>query len=282
MPATVHEKPIAQSGSTEIENGPKGCRRIFCVRGASTFADAETAFASAIGSTVPTTSNGLPLVDWDFEELGGGAWDYTVTYGRTTIGGSGPGERRVRFAIGGGQQLVKISKETIAVFQDASSTGFEIGTFGSAIGIGSDGAAEGCQIPVPSLEFEVIKNFAEEDITNEYVSTLAELTGTTNNATFNGYAAGELLFLGAAGDQYDTGDYQVTFRFAVSKNRTDLVVGQFENIVKKGWHYLWVLYRKQEVEVDDAKYHVDVPQAVYIERVFDEADFTELDSGEGS
>lgn len=51
-------------------------------------------------------------------------------------------------------------------------------------------------------------------------------------------------------------------------------MGNITGISKKGWEYLWVRY----VDAEDAaaKAFVKKPQAVYVERVYEEGDFSGL------
>ena len=87
-----------------------------------------------------------------------------------------------------------------------------------------------------------------------------------------GFAAGEVLFLGASGSQRGEDDWEITFRFAASPNVTGLTIGDIEGIDKKGWEYLWVRY----ADAEDEKVLVKQPIAVYVERVYDEGNFAGL------
>jgi len=87
-----------------------------------------------------------------------------------------------------------------------------------------------------------------------------------NSAGFKGFAAGECLFLGAAGSKRGSGDWEITYRFAASPNVTNLTIGDITGINKKGWEYLWVRYSDSEDAV--AKALVKKPVAVYIEQVY--------------
>ena len=86
--------------------------------------------------------------------------------------------------------------------------------------------------------------------------------------------AGEVLFLGASGSKRSTGDWEITFRFAASQNRTGITIGDITDIVKGGWDYLWVRY--EDSEDTGAKQLVKKPVAVYIEQVYHLKDFSLL------
>jgi hypothetical protein len=66
-----------------------------------------------------------------------------------------------------------------------------------------------------------------------YKLTVFALTGRVNNSAFKGFAAGECLFLGAAGTKRASGDWEITFRFAASPNVTGLTIGDITGIDKK-------------------------------------------------
>jgi len=57
--------------------------------------------------------------------------------------------------------------------------------------------------------------------------------------------------------------------------RRGLKVGDIQNINKKGWEYLWVRYG----DVEDQKVLIKQPESVYIERVYDSANFALLGIG---
>lgn len=92
-----------------------------------------------------------------------------------------------------------------------------------------------------------------------------------------GLAAGECLFLGASGSKRGAEDWEITYRFAGSPNRTGLVVGPITGISKKGWEYMWVRYADSEDAA--ARTIVKKPVAVYIERVYEEGNFAALGIG---
>ncbi len=86
------------------------------------------------------------------------------------------------------------------------------------------------------------------------------------------------MFLGAEGTQQGTKPFQITYKFAISQNATDLSVGDITGIDKKGWEYLWVRYRtkKDETGGTENKTLVRLPEAVYVERVHYNANFADL------
>jgi hypothetical protein len=62
-----------------------------------------------------------------------------------------------------------------------------------------------------------------------------------NDSGFKGFAAGECLFLGAAGTKRGSGDWEIGYRFASSPNVTGLTVGDITGINKKDSHSVGAL-----------------------------------------
>jgi len=211
----------------------------------------------------------------EVEPEGPGLWSATARYDRNwevlVAGGgvvrvAGPDDR-FDFDSSGGTQHITQSLATVARYGQAPD-------FGGAIGV-SQTAVEGADIVVPEFNFSESHRF--QAISQSYRRTLVGLTGKTNNAPFRGFAAGEVLFLGASGSRrnsfHDT-PWDVTFRFAASPNREDISVGSITGIAKKGWEYMWVRYAAADDA--DAGVRVKRPVGVYVERVYDEANFAGL------
>ena len=112
---------------------------------------------------------------------------------------------------------------------------------------------------------------------NEGKNENIRLRRKVNSGSFKGLAAGECLFLGASGSMRAGGDWEITFKFAGSPNRTNIRVGDITVPSKKGWEYLWVKYSEQEDTA--AKAIVQRPVAAYVEKVYDDGDFGALGIG---
>ncbi len=130
---------------------------------------------------------------------------------------------------------------------------------------------EGVDITVPVYNFAETHYLADAVVTLAYRVQLFNLTGTVNNGSFRGLAGGECLFLGASGSMRGEADWEVSFRFAGSPNKTGLQVGDIAGINKKGWEYLWVRY--QDSEDMAAKVLIKKPIAAYIEKVYEDGNF---------
>ena len=148
--------------------------------------------------------------------------------------------------------------------------------FKGAIGVTKD-SVDGVDITVPVYSFSETHILANADVTNTYKGKLFALTGKTNKRRFKGFAPASACSSGASGSKRGKGDWEITFHFAASPNKTGLTVGEITGIAKKGWEYLWVRY-EDAVDATAGKM-TKKPVAVYIEKVYDEGNFGDLNIG---
>jgi len=190
----------------------------------------------------------------------------------TTDDGDDP-ETVYTFDTGGGTQHITQSLKTVARYSPPDSVAPD---FKSAIGATGE-SVEGVDVTVPVYNFSETHYIATAQVTGAYKAALFYLTGKVNSAAFRGFAAGEVLFLGASGSKRGEEDWEITFRFAASQNVNGLAVGDILGINKKGWEYLWVRYADDEDQA--AKVLVKKPIGVYIEKVYEEGNFAGLGIG---
>lgn len=238
----------------------------------------EAAALASLKATAPATFSGLkrqPVsvepVHVDTVRADTCVWTGTATYAPFEHDDPpATGESVFNFDTGGGTQHVTQSLQTIGKFPGTAPD------FKGAIGVTHDNV-EGVDITVPVYTFSETHYLAAATVTTAYKTTLFGLTGKANSAAFKGLAAGECLFLGASGSKRGTEDWEITFRFAGSPNKTGLSVGPISGISKKGWEYLWVRY----ADVEDAASHtlVKQPVAAYVEKVYENGDFSALGIG---
>lgn len=270
MPVTVEEKfgRVLSDASAELT---------FLVRGT----DSDVTARQELLDAAPTTHNGLDRDDTEVEEIANQLWLGVVRYAAAEEdGGTTPpvvGESSFSFETRGGTQHITQSLQTVASYASSDLPG--VPDFGGAIGVTADGV-EGVDITVPVYTFTETHFFSPSSVSTGYRSNLFALTGTVNESGFKGLAAGECLFLGAAGSRRGTSAddlWEITFAFAGSPNVTGLSVGSITGIAKRGWEYLWVRY--QEVEDASARLLVRKPVAAYVERVYREGSFSLLGIG---
>lgn len=149
-----------------------------------------------------------------------------------------------------------------------------------AIGL-SGKEVEGCDVFTPSGGFS--RTVYRTSVTSDYLRVIYDLTGRVNYGhTFFGFEEGEVLYLGASGQQVQIAKWTLTHKFAVSRNEAPYVVAkdaqgapllQFPE--KRGWDYVWVKYEPQGV--GDAV--VAVPKKAYLEQVYAAGNLLELQIG---
>jgi hypothetical protein len=218
--------------------------------------------------------NVLQAESYSLEYLGDDAWQLEVTY--TSNGADSdeepqPLNRSRSFETGGA---------TTHITQALAETKFGSGPgMSSAIGVSADSVA-GVDIVVPQFNWTESYDVPARYVTQAYIVSLHNLTGTVNTGTFRGFAAGEVLFLGASGtQQWDSqkgdGPWNLSYKFIASPNATGLTVGSITGIAKKGHEYLWVLY--EDDVADDTL--LKKPKAVYVNQVYKTASFSGLGIG---
>lgn len=223
----------------------------------------------------PLVYIGLPRGDIDFEEdaNGSGVFRFVVRYSSTP-----PDDGKLRWAwdTTGGTVNLKTSKATTRY----AVAGRTAPDHRGAIGVKRD-EVEGVDIVIPALKLTATYRHSQagsvvNDLTfDAYLKMLARYTGSTNNATWLTYAAGEMLFLGSTGEYVAGKDTEIQYHFAVSENATGLSIGTIAGVAKKGHEYLWVSFEPSETGSGLAR----LPTFCYVERVYSEKPFVDFGIG---
>ncbi len=195
-------------------------------------------------------------------------WTGTVTYTKRQLE---EGESSYQFETGGGTTHITHSISTI---QSVRVGGDPTANFYNAIGWSGSEIA-GCDIVSPNFTFSETHVIEESAVDGAYKLALFNATGKANNATFKGFAAGEVLFLGASGSQRQDGTWEISYRFAASPNATGLSIGGLTGINKKGWEYLWIFYEDETSE----ELAVKKPVQANVEQVYATTAFSALGIG---
>jgi len=264
---------LEKSDSRQVTDG-QSAELLYTIRGTPE----ESAALAVLKATAPSFFAGLkrqPVsvepVHIDTERPDSCLWTGTAPY--APLDSPTPpttGESVFSFDTSGGTQHITQSLSTVGRYPGTAPD------FKGAIGVTHDNV-EGVDITVPVYAFSETHYLPASQVTPAYKLTLFNLTGKVNNSPFKGLAAGECLFLGASGSRRGPDDWEITFRFAGSPNRTGLTVGPITGISKKGWEYLWVRY----ADAEDTASHtlVKQPIAAYVEKVYEEGNFAALGIG---
>ena len=197
------------------------------------------------------------------------AWTAVVSYDSTTPEPLSANDS-FEFTTTGGTQRITQSIATVARVA-ASGTAPD---FKGAIGV-TDNGVEGVDVTVPVLQFSETHFYAE--VSPSYKALVMEMTGRVNELGFRGLEAGEVLFLGVDGRREDNRrltPWVLTYKFAVSKNRSNFYVGDLLVPSKLGWDYMWVRYERFEDATTNSI--LTRPSSVNIEQVYQTADFGAL------
>lgn len=220
--------------------------------------------------------------------LGDDAWQVTIDYVKDGAeDGDAPLKRARSFdTTGGTQHITQAAGGTVTVngtttITQGSERRYPPTAPGQDNAIGADdNGVNGVDIVVPQLQWQESYDVPNAYVTNGYITGVAALTGTVNNAGFRGFAAGEVLFLGCSGsqewdDQKGRGPWSLTFRFVASPNVTDQTIGSVSGIVKNGHEYLWIRYEVSEQSGSLLR----KPKYVYVNKVYKDGNFSLLGIG---
>ena len=214
--------------------------------------------------------------------LGDNAWQVTINYAKDGLeDGTEPLKRARSFDTTGGTQHItqacSVGSGGTLDFEKRYPSGAT--NMSGAIGVDSNGV-NGVDIVVPQLQWQESYDVPNGYVTNAWIRGVAGVTGTTNNAAFRGFEAGEVLFVGCSGsqewdDQKGRGPWSLSFRFVASKNVTGQTIGSISGIEKKGHEYLWVRYE----DAVSGSALLKQPKAVYVSKVYKDSDFSALGIG---
>lgn len=275
MTIAVYELQKSRKQTVAPRDGSSFTRSYIALRDES-----DTAIYTAVNTASSATYGGLRKQRIILDPQGGGVWFADVEYGinqgadvapgdpaPTTPGGDDPLGAEVSFDTTGGTVHITQSKETI---HKVKAGGGDAPDYKKAIGVSKDGVA-GVDVDAPRLEFQITRNFSY--VTLNYIDKLKRMTGKTNDDTFLGRNAGELLFRGATGVSGSDGKVRITFKFAAGDNETFITISDDIELPSKGaFEHVWCAYGPSVSEGA----LVSRPTAAYVERVHDSADFTQL------
>lgn len=266
MPASLLE---LFDGRSEAISGKLSATIPYAIIGAADEADAR---AAALAS-IPTTYNGIPRDSITLSErINATTWKVIANYLQPDGSGGNDTatlENTYTFETGGGQQNVKQSYIPIARRYSPTDTA---GTLVESA-INNDGEnVNGVDIVVPQFQWSETYWLSPAYVSESYKQLIAICTGRVNDRTFRGYTAGEVLFLGASGTKQGNGWWQITYKFAHSKNRTGIVIGDITVASKQGWEYLWVRYGDTVSGTGADKHLTKKAQFAYVEKVYESTD----------
>ncbi|MBQ7208162.1 MAG: hypothetical protein IJS01_10235 [Lentisphaeria bacterium] len=220
-------------------------------RGALPEEYSDEAVLSAVLDAAPEKVGAARLVRAAIVEYhGAGVYEIEVSYEYVPFSTRGRlGSRRARdekwyMSTSNTTEHILSALETAAYGDDAPPSGNLINWNGRT---GPLCAVSGADIITSTFRENCLLTIDAGDCTASFRKKIADLTGSVNSRTFHGWAAGEVLFLGANSGlpgYNDRGDelVDVTFRFAVRRNRSLVVNGL--HVSAAGWDIVWPLGRE--------------------------------------
>ena len=233
----IVESAMGRSGSN------RQIKREFYAFGYATEALAIAA-VHADAVNCPTYINSLPRDsnNTQAEEIvgpdGGSTSDWRVIVNWSLRGGQPSSGLNYSFTISGGSFHRNYAISQTSYGADAPDVGEAINFDGKDV--------KGVTVPAqPSLEFSIETKKAASAVTNAYLSTVSDLVYKTNNATFEGWAADEVLFMGLTGSRTGDDEFTLNFKFGRNENRTGQTVAGIGGVAFNGWDYVWVRWKKK-------------------------------------
>lgn len=215
-----------------------------------------------------------------------GSMDYAALQaGGGSSGGRGGGGVNKPTAVGEVTFSFDGSGGTFKLLEAYSQTkyGTDAPDHENRISVKDDGEVEGVEIVVPQLVITLTQRFSGPTITLSWLRSLVLATGTVNSDTFLGFEPGEVLFLGASGQQplhfmsdgdVTAGDRDIAFRFSISPNRTGLTYGSVTGVSKPGHDFLWLAYKTEKDST--GKTLTKIPIGAYVAQTYPRFAFSDL------
>ena len=250
---------------------------------------AEAANPATYGSIIPDTYDDLPKTNIQVRQVLPFIYRVEITYSTIDLAAasltavSATAERS--FAYGTGTERVLYSRETLNSYPGTATT------YNNAIGVEGEGQNQtigGAQSVFPVGRRSMSYVIPQASLTTTYEETIEDLVGKTNDDTFLGRAAGEVLFLGARGStalltstaRTAKVNARITFDFEVRKTIAQPVTIAGVSVTDDipPFSYVWVRYIKKK----GANGIVQEAEGVHVERLYDEGDFSTLGIPDGT
>ena len=234
----------------------------------------EMAMLAYAKSQIPATLEGIALDKIDIEErIAADVWRVKANYPhKDKTGSQQQQEPEFAFDISAGTKHITHSIQTVGNYAPSGKTAPD---FKGAINVNEKGEVQGVDIVNSTFSFTEKHYYDNSHVSNTFKRNVAAIVGRVNSSSFRGWNAGELLFMGASGSRRGTTSkdkWEITFRYKVSMNRTNVTVGDIHIPSVRGWDYLWVKYEDSVVNNIMTK----KPSSAHVEQVYYYVSFSAL------
>lgn len=207
----------------------------------------------------PIDAAGTPIILYLTEhsavQLVDDVWQVTLTYSLP------PQEESdyIQFGIDLGGETIRVQK-SIGVRYSSVRTGssLTVPDIKNFIGRG-----EGADIVAKGLNFNITRYIPAATWSTGILATLYTLQGNYNNATFYGFAAGEVLFVSASAQGSQFGLTSLTYNFSAKPNANGITDAPFPALYALGHDIIDYL----GVRDVDAQFPIQVPVFRYVHQV---------------
>lgn len=268
MPITVEEKEL---GANLTKGERSSGTLVYLVTGTEDLAAARVAVENAAPADLDGLARRTVSLSIVSRRSAGGAIEATVSYGTTEADDLVPtGSTRLTIDTTGG---------TIHASHGAAVASYPAGAadYQGSIGV-VDGRVEGVDIAASRYVFTVTKAVSVSSFDAAYRAAALAVQNTTNNAPFDGWATGEVLYLGFTGEKNAAGYMELAHRFRVSRNAVNIVVAEGITVAAKNGHDVFWVEDAEDVD-STAGTLVRRPVAAHVVRVYEPGDFTVLGLG---
>lgn len=170
-------------------------------------------------------------------------------------------------AINSQTQRVKRTYEHIGSYAPAGQTAIDAH---GMINL-TEGGAEGVDIPIPILSFEISRLYNKGTATLATAANVFEYVEKPNSVTWRGFAPGTIKIIGINMDDSDPEFDRIGWAFAASQNYTDIVIptpnGNITVPEKKGWDYLHITEIPDPTQTDSEGFVKWIPHTAHVEQM---------------
>lgn len=145
-----------------------------------------------------------------------------------------------------------------------------------------EGNIDGVDVMIPKVQLTARVLRKKSYWTNAYIQSVNSLIAKVNDAKFQGFEAGEVIFIGCQKDDSGEDYVNLTYQFLCEKNQTEINFQSNEpnfkgdySVDKKGWEYFWVRNGKYyDSETKESKTGALVAN---VDKVYETGDLSALD-----
>lgn len=205
------------------------------------------------------TYDGLGRESISRVRMGNEEWEFTLSYSEKV---PDVGSFTVSIDTSGGQ-VVQTSAYDQTAYAASGQTAVD---YGNSIDV-QDNKPQGVQRIIPALKISIRAKIATAYVQSPmaYSRLIANATGTTNDTAWEGFAVGELLFIGANGEVVSE-EPMLTFDFLASQNATGVSIGDVTGIAKEGHQFIWFDFIDSE---DSGTNRLTTkPRAAYVGQIY--------------